>query len=100
MIDHLPCSIKMSDNPVRDERITEASSYEEVHKCGSELGISEKSESEEISEELKSVDNAESETSEDNCVEENDDDNKSEESDEDTPESCCQCCLNIFNCQD
>ncbi|XP_056016075.1 uncharacterized protein LOC125677337 isoform X1 [Ostrea edulis] len=75
----------LTDNPDRDEQITEASSSE-IQESGTELEISEEYESEENSEELESEDIAESGTSEDNSVEENDD-HKSEESEEDTPES-------------
>ncbi|XP_056003831.1 uncharacterized protein LOC125662105 [Ostrea edulis] len=84
----------LTDNPDRDEQITEASEsygYEEVQESGSELEISGESESEENSEDLKSEDSseesdpddedtAESQTSKDNGVEENDDRNVEETS--------------------
>ncbi|XP_056003833.1 uncharacterized protein LOC130046518 isoform X1 [Ostrea edulis] len=84
----------LTDNPDRDEQITEASEsyeYEEVQESGSELEISGESESEENSEDLKSEDSSEesdpddedtteSGTSEENGVEENDDRNLEETS--------------------
>lgn len=82
MIDHLPCSVKTSDNPDRYERITKASSYEGIPESETELEIREEVDSEDNSEVLKygyssdtsdpdDKDTAESWTSKDNCVEEN-----------------------------
>lgn len=85
--------MKTSDNPDRDADITKASSYEQVQESGTQLEISEVSETEEDSGELKSKvsseefdpddeDTAEAGTTEDNGVEENGDDQNLEETSE------------------